>query len=420
MSKLVVGIVGAAIVAGGATFGGMQYADKQLKQRLYLQDNPQASKQFQVKLDHYQMGLTEGSAKWTGELIPDLCEPNIKLSVRGEDTIKRGLSGVQIQSKVYFKPDNGAEIFLFNGDSQVSWSGDGNTKILIDAGSHEENGTTISWEAVNAELSYSKLNGSSFDKMDFSLPRVKVNMQNSDNGKSFDFEWLNTKSHNETGLGSSEKLKNGKDFITIESIKLNMPEDNFQLSLNQLDSRAEQIITGDKFNLNSTARLGSFEVNGQKLENIQYNLNFADLNLSAVNQFNQFIIRSSRECVPQHEIGQSLKKAAFDLLNSGFKIDSKGNVMEFNGHKATADADLSLPAGDYGNEQTAVQKLQEAVSYHVDVSVDKAFISDIMKAMAQAKGEELTDEKIEEAIQEGIAKSGATLEGDVIKFNISK
>lgn len=49
----------------------------------------------------FDMGMMSGAAKWTSDVIPNLCCRSEKFRFRGEDKIQRGIAGYRIKSKVY-------------------------------------------------------------------------------------------------------------------------------------------------------------------------------------------------------------------------------------------------------------------------------------------------------------------------------
>ena len=100
------------------------------------------------------MGVTSGKASWTGEFTPDLCNTEEKLSLRGEDVITRGLSGYNMKSKLYLVVENGKEFLLFNGDTDISWAGEFNSKLTAPASSYQDDeaGMKVSWDTVTSNI----------------------------------------------------------------------------------------------------------------------------------------------------------------------------------------------------------------------------------------------------------------------------
>ncbi|MDK4689575.1 hypothetical protein [Kingella negevensis] len=49
----------------------------------------------------FDIGMMSGAAKWTSDVIPNLCCRSEKFRFRGEDKIQRRIAGYRIKSKVY-------------------------------------------------------------------------------------------------------------------------------------------------------------------------------------------------------------------------------------------------------------------------------------------------------------------------------
>lgn len=123
VNKGILAVAVAGVLAGGAV-GAAVYTDGKIKD-MYNPNGKMAQmdKRLAMSNTEVNMGLTGGTGKWTASYTLDLCQPEYKVVLRGEDTIKRGLSGYTILSKVYYVPENGKEIFIGDSENKISFGG---------------------------------------------------------------------------------------------------------------------------------------------------------------------------------------------------------------------------------------------------------------------------------------------------------
>lgn len=382
MKKTVIAtLVGIAILGGGAV-GGSVYADKKLKQDFYFQNNPQADKRLKITLKEFDMGVTSGKASWTGELTPDLCNTEEKLSLRGEDVITRGLSGYNMKSKLYLVVENGKEFLLFNGDTDISWAGGFNSKLTAPASSYQNNeeGIKVTWDAVTSNISGGKADQRYYlSKFDFDLPSVSMQNIAAEEGK-FLVQMNNLKYSTDTIMGQAVKPQNGTAIFSLGSFKVE--SSNFNLKANNVKSESEQTVKDGKVTFISRNTIGDIEVNQAKFDRIQQNFSLQDLNGEAVERANAFLAREGQECLSPEQSQAEIKEIAKLLLKSGIKVDSKGNQIYLDDSMVKADADASLPPIAYENDQQLEQAVMEKLKYNAAVEVDKKFIEGILKLMA--------------------------------------
>ena len=106
MNKALIGSIAGLLVLGGTAVGGSLYADQQLTDKAYSPELMQRSfglANFQAQTN---LGILSGSAQWQGDLVFDPCQPGDKVTIRGNDTIHRSLSGYRIDSKIYIVSDS--------------------------------------------------------------------------------------------------------------------------------------------------------------------------------------------------------------------------------------------------------------------------------------------------------------------------
>ena len=383
MKKTVIAtLVGIAILGGGAV-GGSVYADKKLKQDFYFQNNPKADKRLKITLKEFDMGVMSGKASWTGEFIPDLCHTEDKFSLRGEDVITRGLSGYNMKSKLYLVVENGKEFLLFNGDTDISWAGEFNSKLTAPASSYQDDeaGMKVTWDTVTSNISGGKADQRYYlSKFDFDSPSVSMeNIKAAEEGK-FLVQMNNLKYSTDTLIGQVLKPQNGTAIFSLGSFKVESPD--FNLKVNNVKSESEQTVKDGKFTFASRNTIGDIEVNQAKFDRIQQNFSLQDLNGEAVERANAFLEREGQECLSPEQSQTEMKEIVKLLLKSGLKVDSKGNQIYLDGSMAKADADASLPPIAYENDQQLEQAVIEKLKYNAAVEVDKKFIKGILKLMA--------------------------------------
>ena len=382
MKKTVIAtLVGIAILGGGAV-GGSVYADKKLKQDFYFQNNPKADKRLKITLKEFDMGVMSGKASWTGEFIPDLCHTEDKFSLRGEDVITRGLSGYNMKSKLYLVVENGKEFLLFNGDTDISWAGEFNSKLTAPASSYQDDeaGMKVTWDTVTSNISGGKADQRYYlSKFDFDLPSVSMQNIAAEEGK-FLVQMNNLKYSTDTIMGQAVKPQNGTAIFSLGSFKVE--SSNFNLKANNVKSESEQTVKDGKVTFVSRNTIGDIEVNQAKFDRIQQNFSLQDLNGEAVERANAFLAREGQECLSPEQSQAEIKEIAKLLLKSGIKVDSKGNQIYLDDSMVKADADASLPPITYENDQQLEQAVMEKLKYNAAVEVDKKFIEGILKLMA--------------------------------------
>ena len=407
---LIASAVGIAFV--GAV-GGNIVAGKKLESAYQNSFNVQ-DKRFKVNVAEFNMGVLSGNAKWTGEITPDLCSPDFKLTFRSEDSIQRGLGGYTVVSKIYTKnPDTQKEIYLFDIHSKTTWGGDIDSKIIVPANSFKENKGTVAWDAVTATFTLKKEK----DGMHMSDIKVKApSFTITDPDLNFAMKNLSY----ESDSLSFAMLGAGKTIGKIEAITFSVAGDNpIAFSLNNIEASGSTAIQNGKAMYTSGSKVDSisFQLNKQppvKLEKIQYNLAIKDVNAQVFEILANALKEQSQRCVPAAEnqkIGEELAKA---IVQSGITLESKDNQIMLNGSKVIAQWEGSFPAGLINEKMTDEQMMELAkqTKSQGEVRIDKKFIREGYKTFLSVIGTSIDEAQIE--------KSSQGLEKDMLELNNSE
>ena len=384
-----VGAVGSSVLAGKKLESAYQHS-------FNVQD-----KRFKVNVAEFNMGALSGSAKWTGEIHPDLCSPDFKFTFRSEDSIQRGLGGYTIVSKIYAQnPRTQKETYLFDIRSKTTWGGNIDSEIVVPANSFKENKGTVAWDALTAtftlkkeqdgvQVSNIKLKAPSLTITD---PTVNLAMKN----MSYEADSL-----------SFAKLGAGKTIGKIESIHFAIAgEAPVAFSLNNAEVSGNIAIQNGKVLYTSASQVDniSFQANKQppvKLEKIQYNLAVKDVNAQAFEILANLFKEQSRRCVPVAEsqkIGKEFVKA---LVQTGITVESKDNQIMLNGSKATAQWESSFPAAIINEKMTDEQAMElvKQMKSQGEVRIDKKFIREGYKMFTNVLGTPMDEAQIEQSSQ---------------------
>lgn len=430
MKKTAITVAILTVLAGGAVVGGGFYADQQLKKNYYAQNNPKSDKRFQVTLDQFNMGITNGKASWKASIVPDLCNTSLKINLRGEDSITRDLNGYRIQTKIYLVLPEKKEFNLFDGQNEFTWTGNIQSKMTIPAGEYKmpnEEGI-IKWSAATVASSL-KYNDGRYELIssDLDFPGLEASFKdgiNENNGVLLKLGRI--QGHTESS-GNAIGNAGGKLSLDSLSVKFKDKQDtenfkDFDFSINKVNVASEQKNDGGKISATVKTNIDNVKLNEFAFDKIQYNFGVYDLNQAAMERFNKLALRQSQECLnltaPENQ--KEVQETVFALLSAGIKADSKGNQVYLNNAAAKADADVSLPAGDYSNEQKVTEAIPAKLKYNVNVEIDKNFIREGFK-IADSFSKQKTDKaEIEKSIQEMADNMGAELTEDKIIFKRSQ
>ena len=394
---LIASAVGIALV--GAV-GGNIVAGKKLESAYQNSFNVQ-DKRFKVNVAEFNMGVLSGSAKWTGEITPDLCSPDFKLTFRSEDSIQRGLGGYTVVSKIYAKnPDTQKEIYLFDIHSKTTWGGNIDSEIVVPANSFKENEGTVAWDAVTATFTLKKeKDGMPISNIKLKAPSLTIT------APELNFAMKNLSYEADSPAFST--LGAGKASGKVEAITFSMTGDNpVAFSLNNAEASGNAAIQNGKVLYTSGSKVDSisFQANKQppvKLEKIQYNLAVKDMNAQAFEILASLFKEQSQRCVSTAESQKAGEEFAKALAQTGITLESKDNQIMLNGSKATAQWEGSFPAGLISKNMTDEQavELVKQLKSQGEVRIDKKFIREGYKTFTNVIGTPLNEAPIEQFAQ---------------------
>lgn len=384
--------IAAVVVAlGAAAAGGGMYADSKLREGYNTQER---DARIQTTVSEFDMGVLSGSAAWKTDVTPDLCSPETKITLRGEDVITRKLDGYHIQSKVYLsQPEK--EIFLFNADTDAGFDGGLTSRLEMPGGSLSEKDFALSWQNVTAEIDMHKEDKRyAVKKLDMYVPEVQVR-----NGA-----WsLLVQNMRYNAAGDNLAVNAAGNFnsdtaFTVEALKATGPNASLMewSGLNVSGS----FVDGKWRSRNSLNNLIL------KINEVNQNHTITDMKLNydvafgkeALNDLISVMLEQQKRCVPPEELAALVEKVSKRILNGGITLDSKGNQMIFDGAKVTMEGELSFPPGEYSEDKTD-RSLLKAFTYRVYVDMEKNFLRQIARSTMLARNVQVTEEQIEEEVK---------------------
>lgn len=432
MNKILAGsLIGAVAVAGGLA-GGSVYMGKKLEAS-YNNNFNLKDKRISIKTNGFEMGAMSGSASWTAEITPDLCNTGLKLTVRSEDTISRSLSGYAVKSKIYLVPGEGrSDILLFDADSTLGWSGSLSSEIGIPAGSFSppkrglsaeaegQEGGKMEWDKATGRIKVSLSDGEPLvSKMDFKLPSFRAT-DTSGYGSSFEIKNLSYTGSGDMGL-SGMIQQSGSAVFAVESVSLRSrsPVSTVDLLLSGLKMSGESKIGKEGLSVKAESSIDKIEANKNTFDNIRLNYTVSGISAEAVKKMQALAERQSQVCLSAGEQETMLKDVVLALAAEGVKAESKGNQIHLNGTAVTAEGEASLSAGNYASLDDLTDKIESAVKYKGSVSIDKGFISEVLKLVPNVEAQERaeTEDKIVKSL---VGELGAREEGGKIILSREK
>lgn len=442
MNKALIGGIAGLLILGGAAAGGSRYADKQLTANVYSPELMQRSfglLGFQAQTD---MGVFSGSAEWQGNLVFDPCRPEQKITIRGNDTIRRSLSGYQVDSKIYFVTDSAeANELLFEGfhidvRRSISWGGKVKTEFTIPGRNIQKNGTVLNWQSISGQSSLHKENDELVpDSLQFSVPSVEIKSNLADITLK-DLRYRNK--HSFLGHGS---VQTGGSETTVASIAVNSPGSG-SVVLSGLKAASRQTVNGQSVGWGSRFDIRNIDITvlapptlaeggtplparivKHTIGDVRLNTDIAGLDSKAVQSVSDLLAQQRRTCMPKEELKARLEKIFLAVLNGGFNIKAAGQRIKFDGHLLAADAELTLPpAASTDVREIKSEALLGNMKYRADIRIDKGLITACNRAVADwlGGGYDKADAKSQQVIEQLLALPGARQEGNAIRLTFKQ
>ncbi|MDO4433699.1 MAG: DUF945 family protein [Alysiella sp.] len=416
MNKTVMAVVVGLLIAGVGAYGAAMYGDKKIA--AFYDGSIIKDKRMQIE-GKSDMGLMGGTAKWTATLIPDLCSPDVHFKLRGEDTISRGLTGYQIESKIYVLPEKQAEeFFLLDASSKWNWSGNGSVQYRIPAGQYALNSLResgqgqLTWSDMTASVNIKNGGQDGFQAADWVFHIPEVALKESSGKDIFLLQNMDVKSEG----ALNQTIGTGKGEVSLGKLLLNA--DKMAFELQNLRQTSTQNSTDKVADVLSETTIGSLRYQNQVFNDFKFNMNIKGISQAALQKWLAFDKRQGQECVKPSEVQKELEQSALLMLKDGFSIESKGNQVSLNGNQATLDMAATVPAGEYANSQEVMRKLPEKLQYSLNATVAKSLL-DSLGIFNQA-GVPMSDADWDAMLMQVPPPFKAVREGQTIKLSVQK
>ena len=404
MNKALIGSIAGLLVLGGTAVGGSLYADQQLTDKAYSPELMQRSfglANFQAQTN---LGILSGSAQWQGDLVFDPCQPGEKVTIRGNDTIHRSLSGYRIDSKIYIVSDSKQfntyfpEGFLLNVRRHIGWGGNVQTSFNLPGRTIQKDSNTLTWQDINGQVSLNKENNELIPtEFKFTIPAIELKSAQT----SFSLQNLSHRSQN----SFLSQIK------TTGTQSINGPTTSWGSAFNI--QRIDITRQGHRYDSNASQSAGS----KHSIEGLQLNSSFNGLNTQAMQSFSDLISRQRSVCIPRAEFKTKLSEITTAMLNSGLSIRAQGNQIKLDGFPVTADAELTLPPGQYGNiENIRPETLGQNLQYRADIRIHQGFIQAANHTFADWSNSSYNEEDTRQIIAKLLQLPEAKQEGDTIRL----
>jgi len=422
MNKTIIGSIVGLIILGGAAAGGSLYADQQLTDNAYSPELMQRSfglANFQAQTN---LGILSGSAQWQGDLVFDPCQPGDKITIRGNDTIHRSLSGYRIDSKIYIV-SNSPELhtyfpegFLLNARRHIGWGGNVQTSFNLPGRTIQKDSNTLTWQDINGQVSLHKENNELIPtEFQFTIPAIEFKSGQTS------FSLQNLSHHSQNSFLGHGKLQTGSSETTLATLTFISSPGN-SIVFSQIKTTGTQSINGQTTAWGSNFYIQRIDItqsagNKHSIEGLQLNSSVNGLNTQAMQSFSDLLSRQRSVCIPRDELKTKLNDIATAMLNSGLNIQAQGNQIKLDGFPLTADAELILPPGQYGNiENIRPETLVQNLQHRADIRIHQGFIQAAGRTFADWSNRSYSEEDTRQIINKLLQRPEAKQEGDTIRL----
>ena len=422
MNKTIIGSIVGLIILGGAAAGGSLYADQQLTDNAYSPELMQRSfglANFQAQTN---LGILSGSAQWQGDLVFDPCQPGDKITIRGNDTIHRSLSGYRIDSKIYIV-SNSPELhtyfpegFLLNVRRHIGWGGNVQTSFNLPGRTIQKDSNTLTWQDINGQVSLNKENNELIPtEFQFTIPAIEFKSGQTS------FSLQNLSHHSQNSFLGHGKLQTGSSETTLATLTFISSPGN-SIVFSQIKTTGTQSINGQTTAWGSNFYIQRIDItqsagNKHSIEGLQLNSSVNGLNTQAMQSFSDLLSRQRSVCIPRDELKTKLNDIATAMLNSGLNIQAQGNQIKLDGFPLTADAELILPPGQYGNiENIRPETLVQNLQHRADIRIHQGFIQAAGRTFADWSNRSYSEEDTRQIINKLLQRPEAKQEGDTIRL----
>ncbi|WP_151776874.1 DUF945 family protein [Acinetobacter brisouii] len=414
--------LGAILVSGavGANF----YADHRLK--TYYTELNKNNGVFQKQDAQLNMGLFSGDAHWSYKIVPNPCQPNNSVVIKGVDHIQRSWNGYHIQSDINaeLQGKKSADIYrwvlknqaLLKLDTQLNWLGTVNMKISSPPIDEQRDDFQFVWNGVNGTAKLKKENGQyAMTEADLNMPGFTVR-----NGNDY-FSLQSMQLKTDHGL-LTDKLQSGKTEFSIQKMvvldqgagkRLNLDIDKFKLNTD-LDVQEKETM------LKMVMSIDNISADTKKLTNMRVNINYMGIDTPALAEFVRLANQESAVCnANQNSQQQVLENQLLKILAHGFSFESKGNQIEFGNGKMTADLNGKFLPNSYANLDELRVKVPQVFQLDAKASVDKQLLRSMMMAsgkMPSGMSEQDYDRAVTQAAQAMHAKVNANSIDFAVKY----
>lgn len=416
MKAKIIGVT--SIVVLGSAIGVGVYSGAKLEKMYTKPETVFNDKRVALKDVHFDMGILNGQASGVFEFIPDLCTPNMKIEFKFEDTIKRGITGYEINTKLSPISPNAKESFndhLLNLEivRKVNWLGNISSHIVVHGNQYVDNQKAVAWSDIIVDIESVKTpSGYGIKNYQINLDSVHIKDEN----LNLQLDQLKISGHSDKPNAIFANI-DGK--VQLKRLTTNH-EDN-SLTVNNMTLSSQQTVKNHKQNTHLVFQIGNVDMNSaneyRHLEHIQFNLAINDLDKSVLIPIEELSTKQSQQCVSTKQLAESIDSILINLAKTGFIVESKNNQIKSNSYGAdfnahmTLDA-MSLPENLNKVDENILVNMLSGMKYEFNINIDRGLLKEWLPAEEYAH----LDRRLEESKQQLSAGFGLKYDADKIEF----
>lgn len=407
------------ITSGGAAafFGGKWYADQGIHK--YYQALTRTEKNYEIRLDKFDMGSLQGEAQWSFKIVLNPCRPDGVLKFIGTDHIERHWNGYHIQSNLVLQNPPAVwkewQTTPIRMTQDMNWVGKVSTKMIIPKIDKLKIGQGIELSSADLEV---HLQAEPLDEM-MTLTQMLVKspqlslMTAQKTLNLEDLEWTTNQGLNKALFEAGEMGLNIKQ-ANFESFN---GQERYYFQLNDYTQQLQTLIQEPLVQFKNAIHIQKIEFNGQRaIENIHLKSEVDGLQRVLINQIFKIIEQSQNSCVASESFKTDFDQAFMLVLNEGMNVKLTENTMEYEGQAMTLDAHGTILPNYEKTPKSFVSSISKLVNAQLKAQFDPQMVSIVFPYASVDPVSKLNSQNIEQVIQTLEEKHKATRSGRLVRM----